>query len=96
MQFEELFALDTDYLQQLRYAIYGVTLSSPILNSKQSPVYGVIFLFKYLTESSKHDSSEPEDGTFDPDASERIFFRRANDPECVRDAGAAQRVAEPG
>jgi ubiquitin carboxyl-terminal hydrolase L5 len=38
----------------------------------RSPIYGVIFLFKYLSTSSR--SSEPADGKFDFDASENIFF----------------------
>lgn len=42
-----------------------------------SPVYGVIFLFKYPTgpsTSSQTDSSKPLDGTFDYDAAESDFF----------------------
>jgi len=37
-----------------------------------SPVYGVIFLFKYVSTLSR--SSEPSDGTFDQEASENMFF----------------------
>jgi ubiquitin carboxyl-terminal hydrolase L5 len=37
-----------------------------------SPIYGVIFLFKWL--SNQAPSSEPSDGKFDRDASEDIFF----------------------
>lgn len=54
VQFEELIALDSDYLRQL------------------SPVYGVIFLFKYPTDEKP--SATPRDGTFDHDAAENIFF----------------------
>jgi ubiquitin carboxyl-terminal hydrolase L5 len=35
-------------------------------------VYGVIFLFKYISSQTR--SSEPSDGKFDRDASENIFF----------------------
>ncbi|KAK3940784.1 ubiquitinyl hydrolase [Diplogelasinospora grovesii] len=38
------------------------------------PVYGVIFLFKYPTDQPYRSSDSPLDGTFDPDASERLFF----------------------
>jgi ubiquitin carboxyl-terminal hydrolase L5 len=35
-------------------------------------VYGVIFLFKFLSGGKA--GNEPEDGTFDHEAAERIFF----------------------
>jgi ubiquitin carboxyl-terminal hydrolase L5 len=38
------------------------------------PVYGVIFLFKFPTDTPYHAGDKPLDGTFDPDASERLFF----------------------
>ncbi|PTB63531.1 ubiquitinyl hydrolase [Trichoderma citrinoviride] len=38
------------------------------------PLYGVIFLFKYPTDRPYADASGPQDGAFDHDASERIFF----------------------
>ncbi|KAK4044842.1 ubiquitin carboxyl-terminal hydrolase [Parachaetomium inaequale] len=38
------------------------------------PVYGVIFLFKYPTDTPYHAGDKPLDGTFDEDASERLFF----------------------
>lgn len=37
-----------------------------------SPVYGVIFLFRYPTGSQRSDV--PQDGTFDHDAGEKLFF----------------------
>lgn len=40
--------------------------------TRSSPVYGVIFLFKWLASTTK--SSEPDDGTFDQDAAENMFF----------------------
>ncbi|KAH0543240.1 hypothetical protein FGG08_002404 [Glutinoglossum americanum] len=54
VQFEELVALDADYLRQ------------------QSPVYGVIFLFKYPT--GEKPTGTPKDGSFDLDAAENLFF----------------------
>ncbi|KAA8624275.1 hypothetical protein SMACR_02561 [Sordaria macrospora] len=38
------------------------------------PVYGVIFLFKYPTNEPYRGTDKPLDGTFDYDASERLFF----------------------
>ncbi|KAI1176144.1 ubiquitin carboxyl-terminal hydrolase [Nemania sp. FL0916] len=38
------------------------------------PVYGVIFLFKYPTDTPYTATDKPLDGTFDHEASERIFF----------------------
>ncbi|KAI0157350.1 ubiquitin carboxyl-terminal hydrolase [Xylariaceae sp. FL1272] len=38
------------------------------------PVYGVIFLFKYPTDAPYASADGPLDGSFDHDASERIFF----------------------
>lgn len=38
------------------------------------PIYGVIFLFKYPTNEPYTSTDKPLDGTFDHDASERIFF----------------------
>ncbi|KAH9909861.1 ubiquitin carboxyl-terminal hydrolase [Xylariomycetidae sp. FL2044] len=38
------------------------------------PVYGVIFLFKYPTDTPYTSTEGPLDGTFDHDAAERMFF----------------------
>ncbi|KAI9869744.1 MAG: hypothetical protein M1830_005140 [Pleopsidium flavum] len=54
VQFEEMIALDAEYLRQ------------------QSPVYGVIFLFKYPTGEKRTDV--PKDGSFDFEAAENLFF----------------------
>ncbi|KAI1812236.1 ubiquitin carboxyl-terminal hydrolase [Poronia punctata] len=40
------------------------------------PVYGVIFLFKYPTDTPYTATEEPLDGTFEHEASDRIFFAR--------------------
>ena len=56
MQFEELIALQPDYLRQL------------------SPVYGVIFLFKYPTGEQPNADGSPKDGQYDHAAAETLFF----------------------
>ncbi|KAI1468928.1 ubiquitinyl hydrolase [Daldinia caldariorum] len=38
------------------------------------PVYGVIFLFKYPTDTPYTSTDKPLDGTFDRDAAERLWF----------------------
>ncbi|RYP25783.1 hypothetical protein DL767_008289 [Monosporascus sp. MG133] len=38
------------------------------------PVYGVIFLFKYPTDTPYTSTDKPLDGDFDRDAAERLFF----------------------
>ncbi|KAK6948689.1 hypothetical protein Daesc_010459 [Daldinia eschscholtzii] len=38
------------------------------------PVYGVIFLFKYPTDTPYTSTDKPLDGTFDHDAAERLWF----------------------
>jgi ubiquitin carboxyl-terminal hydrolase L5 len=75
VQFEELFALDQDYLKQLRYAsevLYMVFKYCEQKLTHCSPVYGVIFLFKWL--SGDKPGNEPLDGSFDHDAAQNIFF----------------------
>lgn len=56
MQFEELIALDAEYLRQL------------------SPVYGVIFLFKYPTSEKPNSDGTPKDGQYDYAAADNLFF----------------------
>ncbi|KAI6783224.1 ubiquitin carboxyl-terminal hydrolase 2 [Emericellopsis cladophorae] len=50
-----------------------LTLEPSELSSLQ-PLYGVIFLFKYPTDTPYTCSETPLDGTFDHDAASRIFF----------------------
>lgn len=72
VQFEELISLDADYLKQQRYVILTThehTLANFV--NQHSPVYGVIFLFKYPTGESL---AVPKDGTFDFEACESHFF----------------------
>jgi len=68
VQFEEMIALDADYLEQ------------------QSPVYGVIFLFKYPVGQKRTDQAV--DGQYDFAASENIFF--AN--QTIQNACATQAI----
>jgi len=67
-QFEELLALEPEYLKQL------------------SPVYGVIFLFKYQMGKDKSDAQM--DGTYDMEAPNRMFF--AN--QTIQNACATQAI----
>jgi len=53
-----------------------------------SPVYGVIFLFKWVSGQSR-DSSSPQDGTFDPDATENGLFFAA---QTIQNACGTQAV----
>lgn len=72
VQFEELIALDADYLKEQRYVILTAhyhTLAN-LMNSHR-PVYGVIFLFKYPTGEPQ---TIPKDGSFDFEAGESLFF----------------------
>lgn len=41
-----------------------------------SPVYGVIFLFRYPTGEKKRSDGRPESGSYDPEAGEKFFFAR--------------------
>ena len=41
-------------------------------SSVASPIYGVIFLFKYTNEGAKAD--QPKDGSYDHDATHNLFF----------------------
>ncbi|KAI1436016.1 ubiquitin carboxyl-terminal hydrolase [Xylaria sp. CBS 124048] len=50
-----------------------LTLEPEVLASLH-PVYGVIFLFKYPTDGPYASTDKPLDGTFDHEATERIFF----------------------
>ena len=47
-------------------------LHGSLLTLSSSPVYGVIFLFKYPTQEKPSDV--PKDGQFDFDATETLFF----------------------
>ncbi|KAK2781276.1 hypothetical protein FQN52_001708 [Onygenales sp. PD_12] len=53
-----------------------------------SPVYGVIFLFKWVSGQSR-DASTPQDGTFDPDATENGLFFAA---QTIQNACGTQAV----
>lgn len=39
-----------------------------------SPIYGVIFLFKYPTNESRSANGQPHDGNYDYNAAENLFF----------------------
>lgn len=46
----------------------------PDMLAQLHPVYGVIFLFKYPTDTPYTSAEKPLEGTFDHDAANRIFF----------------------
>jgi ubiquitin carboxyl-terminal hydrolase L5 len=46
----------------------------PAFLDQLTPVYGVIFLFKYPTGEKRNESGEPDDGSFDYAAAENLFF----------------------
>ena len=75
VQFEELISLDPSELQQLRLlsSITSHTSDLCILTPTSSPVYGVIFLFKYPTGETRP-KDVPHDGTYDLAAAENTFF----------------------
>lgn len=74
VQFEELIALDADYLEEQRYVISRILYFGVAFIVLDSPVYGVIFLFKYPTGEATQSSDTPKDGAFDFDAAENLFF----------------------
>ena len=49
-------------------------MNSNPTNAPRSPVYGVIFLFKFPTDTPYRRATDPIDGTFDPSASENPSF----------------------
>ena len=62
--------------------------SHPIPTNSRSPVYGVIFLFKYPVGQRKSDDGKAADGTFVPEAAENLFF--AN--QVIQNACATQAI----
>lgn len=50
------------------------------------PVYGVIFLFRYPTEAPYTSADGPQDGAFDHDAAQSLFFAR----QTIQNACATQ------
>jgi len=50
-----------------------IALDSSFLR-QLSPVYGVIFLFKYPTSESGNNDGSPKDGSYDYTAAEQLFF----------------------
>lgn len=73
VQFEELISLDADTIRSLR-SVHSSTLAFKA-DLEKSPVYGVIFLFKWIGGQSRNNTS-PADGTYDQTAASEqgLFF----------------------
>lgn len=84
-----MISLDADSLrQQACAASPPPTTHTLTANPLHSPVYGVIFLFKYQSSSGTDDSANVQDGRFDFEATENVFF--AN--QVIQNACATQAI----
>ncbi|ODH24707.1 hypothetical protein ACO22_05262 [Paracoccidioides brasiliensis] len=95
VQFEELISLDADTIRSLRYSARSYLSDPPqtgnlnnILNPPHSPVYGVIFLFKWVSGQSCN-STTPQDGTYDRGATDDGLFFAA---QTIQNACGTQAV----